>query len=180
MKMPARFLRAARHAGGAVAMRSRKGFSTLEILLVLTILLVITSFALPAVFRKIDEARDVAAVTTLHSLNSVYTLSNALLSVDGTVGVTAPPGNITVHVPQRAGEAANAYAGYIARQMDYAYGGAPPVYEITLASSQGDSGYSIACWMEPQKHPQLCYVLCGSTITRTERAQPDSTADAAR
>ena len=147
----------------------KRGFSTLEVLLVLTILLVLSSFFIPAVFKKIEEARNAQAVTTLHNLERVYSLSLSLLQVAPVDGVKTPAAGATVHIPQRAGETASAYAAYMEGQIAYAFNGAPPAYEITLEGAGGEAALSIAYWPLPEKEPTLCYVLSGSTIVRAER-----------
>lgn len=152
-------------------MRRKKGFSTFEVLLVLTILLLIASFAVPAVWKKIGEAKDTAAIATLRGLESAYRITYSVLVVENHAegrGVVAG----TVHIPCREGDAPSAYTDFVTQQMNDSYAGSPPCYEITETTDDTGTAYEIAYWPDLERNPLLCYVLRDNGIYRTERAHP--------
>ncbi|MEG2931284.1 MAG: type II secretion system protein [Ruthenibacterium sp.] len=151
--------------------RTKKGFTTVEILLVTAILLVITSFAVPAVMREIRRAEDLAALTTLQNLQSVHRITRGLLLAEGEK-MPLRMGQ-TVHIPQRSGEGRNADAQYIAQQIAQAYGSTELVYEIEESCTDSGAQTAFCYWPKPQKQPMRCYTLQDGTLRRAERAQPD-------
>ncbi|MEG0768936.1 MAG: type II secretion system protein [Ruthenibacterium sp.] len=157
--------------------RAKKGFTVVEILLVTAILLVITSFALPAVMREIRTAEDIAALTTLQNLQSVHRIARGLLLTEG-AEVPLRAGQM-VHIPQRQGEVKNAYAQYIADRITEAYGGGSLVYEIEESRTSDRTRVTFCYWPKPQEKPMRCYTLCDGTLRRIQRAAPGTkTADA--
>lgn len=81
-------------------MGKEKGFSLIELLLVVVIILVIAAIAIPSLLRSRLAANESSAVATLHSMNTaelVYSttfgqgFSQDLVSLGGTCSITVSP-----------------------------------------------------------------------------------------
>ncbi|MEG2660388.1 MAG: prepilin-type N-terminal cleavage/methylation domain-containing protein [Oscillospiraceae bacterium] len=64
-------------------MHGKKGFTVVEILLVLAILLLIATFTTPLAFKKINDAKDAAAAATLSNIVSIYNMANEFAALKG-------------------------------------------------------------------------------------------------
>ena len=150
--------------------RSKKGFTILEILLVTAILLIVTSFALPAVFREIRRAEDMAALTTLRSVQSVHRITRNLMLLEERDNGLKAGGSL--RIPQQAGDSYSSYADEIADSIDNAFAGTPPLYEIVEKQAQDGLQLTFYYWPRPTEKPLRCYVLTQSGLYRAERVQP--------
>ncbi|MEG2924105.1 MAG: prepilin-type N-terminal cleavage/methylation domain-containing protein [Oscillospiraceae bacterium] len=64
-------------------MHGKKGFTVVEILLVLAILLLVATFTTPLAFKKINDAKDAAAAATLSNIVSIYNMANEFAALKG-------------------------------------------------------------------------------------------------
>ncbi|MEG1366062.1 MAG: prepilin-type N-terminal cleavage/methylation domain-containing protein, partial [Oscillospiraceae bacterium] len=64
-------------------MHGKKGFTVVEILLVLAILLLVATFTTPLAFKKINDAKDAAAAATLSNIVSIYNMANEFATLKG-------------------------------------------------------------------------------------------------
>lgn len=155
-------------------MRTKRGFSVIELLLVTAILLIITAFTIPKVYEKIEQAKSAAALSTLHSVESVYRITHAILLVEPEF---SPPdananGIFVRHIPARYEETPWADGDYYEAQIAYAFAQKPPCYEITETFTKTDSTIVIRYWPEPEKEPERCYTLEKGAVRRTDGIRP--------
>lgn len=86
-------------------MRRQKGFSLIELLIVVTIILIIAAIALPSLLRARIAANDAAAATTLRTLNTAeitYSTTYATSGFAPSLAVLGPAGT-TCGAPTSAG-----------------------------------------------------------------------------
>ncbi|MEF9970445.1 MAG: type II secretion system protein [Ruthenibacterium sp.] len=155
-------------------MRTRRGFTVVEILLVTAILLIITAFTVPKVYLKIEEAKEVAAFSTLHSVESIYRLTHTLMLIDPTFTPSEAYQSSAFirHIPARYEETPRADALYYEAQIAYAFAEKPPCYEITETFTMSKSTIVIRYWPAPDKEPKRCYTLENGVMTRTDALRP--------
>lgn len=149
--------------------KAKAGFGLTELMVVLLILLLIASFSVPAVWRQIRNARDIAALTTLRSLQSVHRIARGTFLAEGRE--LALPVGRTVHIPHRADEAHHPYVDFVENVMTHAFAEQLPVYEIQETSTVEGTKTEFLYWPEPEKKPEQCYILREDVLYLATRAQ---------
>ncbi|HEX2715489.1 MAG TPA: prepilin-type N-terminal cleavage/methylation domain-containing protein, partial [Candidatus Acidoferrales bacterium] len=84
--------------------KTEKGFSLIELLIVVAIILIIAAIAIPNLLRSKMAANEASAVGSLRSINT------ACISYNTTYGQFPPTGSLTALGPPAAGAAASAAA----------------------------------------------------------------------
>lgn len=155
-------------------MQSRRGFSVVEVLLVTAILLIITAFTVPKVYLEIENSKELAALSTLHSIESVFRITRTMLLVEPENAPTTGYQNNVFerHIPARYAETAWADGDYYEAQIAYAFAQKPPCYEITQTFAKNETTMVIRYWPEPVKEPKRCYTLQNGAVQRTDGLRP--------
>jgi type IV pilus assembly protein PilA len=83
--LPAAMLSVAMECHWGVGMKNSKGFSLLELLIVVAIILIIATIAIPSLLRSRQAANEAAAVATLKTINTAQVVYSSTSGAYGTL-----------------------------------------------------------------------------------------------
>ncbi|MBP8855219.1 MAG: prepilin-type N-terminal cleavage/methylation domain-containing protein [Oscillospiraceae bacterium] len=147
-------------------MREKKGFTVVEILLVIVILLLITAFTVPPVFAKVQQARDSAAAATLENVISIYHMADEFAALKG---LTPPEEALyTVRIPAEMHQLETAYGAFIKTQLTIAFEGKlDGLYTIERTKDQ--YGECLVATYAPADGHNMLYTWENGTVTKSKR-----------
>lgn len=158
-------------------MRKQKGFSLLELLIVIAIIMIIAAIAIPNLLRSRLAANEASAVSSMRSINTAQIAYNATFPTVGyasAIAVLGPPSGSACQSP---GEATSTTACLIDNVLQT---GTKAGYTFAIANTSGDpvSTYSsTGDPIDPGRTGQRHFYSDASGVIRYNSTAPATAAD---